>query len=94
MRKAAIPTDVDQVRPPKKPCLTLDQLDEYWEDRGMKYRVDTLHKACLSYGMNVAIDRLKFRSMLYSIIKSFLVDGESLLDPRKAPLPSWPKVGP
>jgi hypothetical protein len=94
MRKAINPTSVDQVRPPIKPCLTLDQLDEYWDERGMKYRIDTLHKACLSYGMNVAIDRPKFRAMLYGIIKSFLVDGESLLDPKKAPLPSWPKVGP
>ena len=93
MRKAARPTHTDQVRPPVKPCLTIDQLDEYWEERGLKYRIDTLHKVCLSYGMNVAIDRLKFRAMLYSLLKSFLVDGEATLDPKKAPLPSWPKVG-
>ena len=94
MRKAIAPTNVDQVKPPVKSCLTLDQLDEYWEVRGLKYRIDTLHKACLCYGMNVAIDRPKFRTMLYGILKSFLVDGESLLDPKTAPLPSWPKVGP
>jgi hypothetical protein len=94
MRKAIAPTSTDQVKPPTKSCLTLDQLDEYWEERGMKYRIDTLHKACLSYGMNVAIDRPKFRSMLYGILRSFLVDGDSLLDPKKSPLPSWPKVGP
>ena len=93
MREPLPPTSADQVRPPIKPCLTQDQLDEYWEQRGMKYQADALHRACLSYGMNVAIDRPRFRSMMYEILQKFFVIGEARLDPRKEPRPRWPKVG-
>jgi hypothetical protein len=93
MREPLPPSSADQVRPPIKPCLTQDQLDEYWDQRGLKYQVDALHRACLSYGMNVAIDRPRFRAMLYSMLQNFLVLGQSKLDPKKEALPRWPKVG-
>ena len=93
MREPIPPSSADQVRPPIKPCMSQDQLDEYWEQRGMKYHIDSLHRACLSYGMNVAIDRPKFRAMLYETLQKFFVIGESKLDPKKEPRPRWPKVG-
>lgn len=92
MRESLPPSSADQVRPPTKPCLTQDQLDEYWTQRGLIYKVDELHRACLSYGMNVAVDRPKFRSMVYEMLQNFLVLGQSKLDPKKEALPRWPKV--
>ena len=86
------PTEAAQVLPPEKQFISEDVLDEVWEVRGMKYRIDDLHMAMLNHGLNVTIDRPRFRSTVLGILKAFLVEGQSRVDPKKAPVPRFPKV--
>ncbi len=85
-------TDPEAVLPPKKQFVTLEELAELWDTRGMQYRVDDFHLMLLNRGLAVYIDRTKFRSMFKDILRCFLVDGEARRDPRKQPKQSFPKV--
>lgn len=84
--------DAESVLPPKKVFLTLSELAELWDTRGMKYRIDDLHKMLLDRGLAVYIDRPKFRSMVMDILRGFLVEGDARRDPRRQPKQSFPKV--
>lgn len=85
-------TDPEAVLPSKKQFITDDELLELWDARGLKYRVDDFHKMLLDRGLNVYIDRPKFRGMFQAILRAFLVDGEARRDPRKQPRQTFPKV--
>lgn len=85
-------TIAEAVLPPRKPFLSQDQLDELWNERGLKYRVDEFHVVLLERGLGVHVDRPIFRSTFYSILKLFLVDGEAKRDPRYMPIPRFPRV--
>jgi len=85
-------TDPEAVLPPKKQFITRDELDELWDMRGLKHRVDDFHKMLLDRGLATYIDRPKFRSMFKDIIRTFLVDGDARRDPLKQPIQSFPKV--
>jgi hypothetical protein len=84
--------DPEAILPPKKRFITSSELGELWETRGMKYRVDDLHKMLLDRGLAVYIDRPKFREMFKDILRSFLVDGDARRDPRRQPRQAFPKV--
>jgi len=92
MREPARPLDPTQVLPPRKQFLNDDQLEEIWNLRGLKYRIDEFHRQLLSRGLNVSVDRPMFRDAVFRIIRGFLVEGDSRLDPRSAPSPKFPKV--
>lgn len=85
-------TDSQAVMPPKKAFLSQDQLDEVWDTRGMKYRVDEFHEALLSRGLQPYVDRPKFQKMVRDILRTFLVEGEARRDPRRVPMQRFPKV--
>jgi hypothetical protein len=84
--------DPEAVLPPKRQFITAEDLGELWDTRGMKYRVDDLHKMLIDRGLAVYIDRPKFRGMFKDVLRSFLVDGDARRDPRKQPKQSFPKV--
>jgi len=85
-------TGAESVLPPKKQFLTEEQLDEVWEMRGMKFRIDEFHKALLDRGLVVSVDREVFRTTMFNILKMFMVDGDARRDPRMAPRPTFPKM--
>ena len=85
-------TDPESILPPERYFLSMDDLDELWDLRGMKYRVDDFHKMLLDRGLAVYIDRPKFRAMFRDILRSFLVEGDARRDPRRQPRQSFPKV--
>lgn len=82
----------EAVLPTRKPFLSPEQLDELWNERGMKYRVDEFHAALLQRGLGVYVDRPMFRTMVMSILEKFLVEGEARRDPRYQPIPRFPRV--
>lgn len=82
----------ESVLPPKKEFLSPDQIQEIWDARGMKYRVDELHQMLLDRGLAVYVDRPMFRKMVKDIFRSFLVEGDSRRDPRRQPKQRFPKV--
>lgn len=82
----------EAVLPPRKPFLSPDALDEVWNERGMKYRIDEFHSVLIERGLGVYVDRPMFRSMIFSILEKFLVEGEARRDPRYAPIPRFPRV--
>ena len=84
--------DVESVLPPKKAFLTEEDLDELWDPRGLKYRVDELHVMLLNRGLSPHIDRTSFRSMVKTMLNTFLVDGNAKRDPKTEPKGTWPKV--
>lgn len=92
MRESPQPIEADQVLPEPKQFLTAEQLDEIWNLRGFKYRIDDFHVSLLSRGLNVSINREVFRSTVYRLLNDFLVAGEARLNPKKAPMPRFPKV--
>lgn len=85
-------SDPESVLPPVKQFMTVEELYELWDTRGMKYRVDDFHKMLLDRGLAVYINKPIFRAMFKDILRSFLVDGDSRRDPRKQPIRSFPKV--
>jgi hypothetical protein len=85
-------THVESTLPPDKPFITDEQLDELWDARGMKYRVDELHVALLNRGLGPYLDRPKFRKMVRDILEQFLVRGEAKRQPEHEVRQSFPKV--
>ncbi len=85
-------TTAESVIPAAKQFLSSEQMDELWDARGMKYRVDELHQMMLDRGLNVCIDRPKFRALVRELVQSFLVDGMARVDPRRQPRQRFPKV--
>lgn len=85
-------TQVESTLPPKKQFIQDDHLDELWDARGLKYRVDELHQMMLDRGLSVQIDRPKFRAMVKDILRAFLVEGDARIDPRHQPRQRFPKV--
>jgi hypothetical protein len=92
MREPVQPVEADQVLPEPKQFLGEEQLEELWNLRGLKYRLDDLHIQLLSRGLNVSIDRAVFRTTMYEILDAFLVRGDARLPSAKAPIPRFPKV--
>ena len=86
------PTEANQARLPEKEFLTADQLEEIWNMRGMKYRVDEFHKSLVERGLVPSVDRPIFRQSFYQILKEFLVEGRAKREPGKDPIPRFPKV--
>jgi hypothetical protein len=82
----------DSVQPPEKQFLSEEEFEEVWDARGMKYRVDELHQMLLDRGLNVYIDRPKFRAMFRDIVRGFTVQGDARRDPRTRPRQRFPKV--
>lgn len=72
------------VLPPKQ-FLTLDELLEVWETRGMKFRVDELHKYLVERGLLPHNRRDTFRKKVFGMLRKFLVEGETRRDPRFVP---------
>lgn len=77
---------------PEKPVLSAEALDEVWNARGMRHRVDEIHVSLLSRGLLPSVDREAFRHMIKVLLEQFLVVGKSKPDPRLAPKPRFPKV--
>ena len=92
MRAPVQPLEADQVLPEPKQFLTEEQLIEIWDLRGLKYRMDDLHIQFLSRGLNVSVDRVMFRTIMYELLGAFLIRGEARLPSSKAPIPRFPKV--
>lgn len=69
----------------KKPFLSLEQLMELWEVRGMRFGCDEIHAYCRGHGMHQHIDRFVFRRRLFSLLEQFLVAGEAQRDPQEIP---------
>ncbi len=82
----------DSILPPKKQFLSTEQLQELWDARGMKYRVDDIHRALLARGLAVYVDRPMFRKMIHDLLNGFLVDGEAKVEPKHEAKTRWPKV--
>ena len=85
-------TDAHSVLPPKKRFLESEQLLELWDTRGMKYRFDELHQMMLNRGLATTIDQLKFRPMVFDILRAFLVDGDARIAPKHRPRQKFPRV--
>lgn len=92
MRPVTPPSEAAQVLLPNKPFLTAEEFDELWDARGMKFGIDDLHLALLSRGLAPYVNRPSFRATVRGLLFRFLVDGEAKLDPKKAPVPKFPKV--
>jgi hypothetical protein len=86
------PSEAGQAKLPEKQFLDADQLEEIWNMRGMKYRVDEMHKSLVERGLMPSVDRPMFRQAFQSILKEFLVDGRAKREPSKDPIPRFPKV--
>ena len=86
------PAEAAQARLPDKPFLTAEQLEEIWNMRGMKYRVDELHKSMIERGLIPSVQRQDFRQAFQSIIHDFLVEGRAKRQPKHDPIPRFPKV--
>ena len=84
--------NVESTLPPAKRFITDDQLDELWDARGMKYRIDELHVALLNRGLGPYLDRPKFRKMVRDILEQFMVRGEAKRQPEHEVRQSFPKV--
>lgn len=82
----------ESVLPPPKQFLDEDTLDEIWDTRGMKYRVDDFHQMLLDRGLGVYVDQPKFRKMFKDILRQFFVEGLARRDPRRQPRQRFPKV--
>jgi len=87
-----IKPDADSVLPPKKQFLTPEQMLELWDARGLKYRVDELHKALTERGLAPYVDRPMFRKMVIDILNAFLVDGDARREPKHELKTKWPRV--
>lgn len=85
------PPDAAAVLPDKKQFLTSDQLDEVWNTRGLKYRIDELHISLLNRGLLPIVDRPGFRQLVREILESFFVNGDARRDPRRAPKQRFPR---
>lgn len=84
--------DAESVLPPKKVFVGSAELEEIWNARGLKYRVDEFHEMLLRRGLGVYVDRPKFRKMFRDILEAFFVHGDARRDPRRVPRQRWPKV--
>lgn len=92
MNQERPPSEAGQAQLPEKQFLSSDQMDEIWNMRGMKYRVDELHKSMIERGLLPSVDRPAFRQAFNTIVREFLVDGRAKREPGKDPIPRFPKV--
>jgi hypothetical protein len=92
MRDPSPPVDANQVLPEPKQFLTPEQLDEIWNLRGFKYRIDDFHVNLLSRGLNVSVNRENFRTAMFELLEAFFVKGDARLPSKMAPIPKFPKV--
>ena len=76
---------VESLQLPKKQFLPEEDLAELWEIRGLKFRVDELHQYCQDRGLLPHFRKDSFRAKVYSMLRSFLVEGDSRRDPRYVP---------
>jgi hypothetical protein len=72
---------------PPKSFLTESQLQEVWEIRGLRFRIDEFHKHCSERGLHPSFRKDSFRAKMLNVLRSFFVVGESRRDPRFVPLP-------
>lgn len=70
---------------PKKQFLTEEELLEVWENRGLKFRCDELHKFCVERGLLPHNRKDTFRKKVFGMLRKFLVEGETRRDPRYVP---------
>jgi len=70
---------------PIKRFVTEEQLLEIWENRGLKFRVDELHKHLRERGLLPHNRMDSFRRKMYGMLKAFFCDGETRRDPRFVP---------
>ena len=84
-------TDAASILPPTKKFLDQEQLDEIWEARGLKFRVDELHMFMLQRGLLPYVDREVFRRDVFGILKEFLVEGGARRDPKRSPTTIFPR---
>lgn len=75
-----------------KPFVSPEDMEEIWNARGLKHRIDEIHVSLLSRGLTPNVDREAFRKVIRSALDHFLVEGRSKPDPRLAPKPRFPKV--
>lgn len=80
--RGEIPETVDIL---PKQFLEEVQLLEVWEDRGLKYRVDELHKFLSERGLMPTVRRDSFRKKVYGMMRQFFCEGEFRRDPRFVP---------
>jgi hypothetical protein len=86
------PPDAESIAPPAKSFITQEQMEEIWDARGLKYRVDEFHQMLLDRGLGNYIDQPAFRGMFKAIVQGFLVEGDARRDPRRVPRQRFPKV--
>lgn len=70
---------------PEKQFLTEAELEEIWEIRGMKYRIDEFHKHCTERGLMPHFRKDSFRKKIFGVLRAFLCNGETRRDPRYVP---------
>lgn len=70
---------------PKKQFLTEEELLEVWETRGLKFRVDELHKFLIERGLLPHNRKDTFRKKVYGMLRKFMCEGETRRDPRFVP---------
>lgn len=73
------------VQLPAKQFLTQEELVEVWENRGLKYRVDELHKFCVERGLLPHNRRDHFRKKVFGMLRAFFCEGDMRRDPRFVP---------
>ncbi len=77
-----MPTPGEITLPPKK-FLRKEQLLEVWEGRGLRFRVDEIHKHLRDHGLFPVINRVSFRNMMITLLEDFLIDGDFRRDPKE-----------
>lgn len=82
----------EAVLPDLKKFVEKTVVDEVWDTRGMKYRVDEIHQSLLNRGLQPYVNQQVFRKMIYDLVHGFFVDGEARRDPRRVPMQRFPKV--
>lgn len=70
---------------PIKQFLEEEELKEIWETRGLKFRVDELHKFLMERGLLPGNRRDSFRAKVYGMLRQFFCEGETRRDPRFVP---------
>ena len=70
---------------PEKVFLDESDLLEVWELRGMKFRFDDFYTFLCERGLLPHLRRDSFRKKVYGILRKFLSEGETRVDPRTAP---------
>ena len=77
---------------PHKPFLSEQVLMEIWEGRGMKWRIDELHRYFRDNGLLPPVHRMAFRHMIFDAIRDHMVVGVAQRNPEEIPPSTFVKT--